>query len=204
MGSLYPANEGGPYETRSYRPLFEDRRARNVGDTLVIVLNETTAASKNSNMSVERKASTSSAFNNTSPTFNGPMFSVANIANFAGSGDLKNDGTGASAVNNTFAGTITVTVIEVLSNGNLVVAGEKQVAVSNEEEIIRFAKEFDPQPFHIDEVAATIKPLTPQKARLAALKRQKDNAAKALQAERDRQQVQRAQQQIRRVVTKNP
>ena len=132
MGSLYPANEGGPYETRTYRPLFEDRRARNVGDTLTIVLNETTAASKNSNMSVERKASTSSTFNNTSPTFNGPMFSVANIANFAGSGDLKNDGTGASAVNNTFAGTITVTVIEILSNGNLVVAGEKQVAVSNE------------------------------------------------------------------------
>ena len=144
MGSLYPANEGGPYETRSYRPLFEDRRARNVGDTLVIVLNETTAASKNSNMSVERKASTSSTFNNTSPTFNGPMFSVSNIANFAGSGDLKNDGTGASAVNNTFAGTITVTVIEVLSNGNLVVAGEKQVAVSNEEEIIRFGGVVNP------------------------------------------------------------
>jgi len=144
MGSLYPANEGGPYETRSYRPLFEDRRARNVGDTLVIVLNETTAASKNSNMSVERKASTSSTFNNTSPTFNGPMFSVANIANFARSGDLKNDGHGASAVNNTFAGTITVTVIEVLSNGNLVVAGEKQVAVSNEEEIIRFGGVVNP------------------------------------------------------------
>ena len=69
MGSLYPANEGGPYETRSYRPLFEDRRARNVGDTLVIVLNETTAASKNSNMSVERKASTTSNFGNTSTTF---------------------------------------------------------------------------------------------------------------------------------------
>ena len=144
MGSLYPANEGGPYETRTYRPLFEDRRARNVGDTLTIVLNETTAASKNSNMSVERKASTSSTFNNTSPTFNGPMFSVANIANFAGSGDLKNDGTGASAVNNTFAGTNTVTVIEILSNGNLVVAGEKQVAVSNEEEIIRFGGVVNP------------------------------------------------------------
>jgi flagellar L-ring protein precursor FlgH len=144
MGSLYPANEGGPYETRTYRPLFEDRRARNVGDTLTIVLNETTAASKNSNMSVERKASTTSNFGNTSTTPNGVFTSVANIANFAGSGDLKNDGTGASAVNNTFAGTITVTVIEILSNGNLVVAGEKQVAVSNEEEIIRFGGVVNP------------------------------------------------------------
>jgi len=144
MGSLYPANEGGPYETRVYRPLFEDRRARNVGDTLTIVLNETTAASKNSNMLAERKANTASTFGNTSTTPNGVLTSIANIANFSGSGDLKNEGTGASAVNNTFAGTITVTVIEILSNGNLVVAGEKQVAVSNEEEIIRFGGVVNP------------------------------------------------------------
>ena len=144
MGSLYPANEGGPYETRTYRPLFEDRRARNVGDTVTIVLNETTSAAKNSNMLAQRKASTNSTFGNTSTTPNGVMTSVANIANFAGSGDLKNEGTGASAVNNTFAGTITCTVIEVLSNGNLIVAGEKQVAVSNEEEIIRFGGVVNP------------------------------------------------------------
>ena len=35
MGSLYPANSGGPQVSMvSHRPLFEDRRARNVGDTL--------------------------------------------------------------------------------------------------------------------------------------------------------------------------
>jgi flagellar L-ring protein precursor FlgH len=44
MGSLYPANSGGPYiNAVSHRPLFEDRRARNVGDTLTVVLNETTS-----------------------------------------------------------------------------------------------------------------------------------------------------------------
>jgi flagellar L-ring protein precursor FlgH len=144
MGSLYPENGGGPYDSRVYKPLFEDKRARNVGDTLTIVLNETTAATKNSALSVERKATTNSAFSNTSPTFSGPMFGLSNISNFAGTGDLKNDGTGLSQVNNTFAGTITCTVIEVLSNGNLVVAGEKQVAVSNEEEIIRFGGVVNP------------------------------------------------------------
>jgi flagellar L-ring protein precursor FlgH len=42
MGSLYPANSGGPYiNAVSHRPLFEDRRARNVGDTLTVLLNET-------------------------------------------------------------------------------------------------------------------------------------------------------------------
>ena len=41
-----------------------------------------------------------------------------------------------------------------------------------------------------------IKPLTPQQARIAALKKQKDNASAALKRERDRQTIAKAQQQI--------
>ena len=51
----------------------------------------------------------------------------------------------------------------------------------------------DPIPVNEDEM---IKPLPPEKARLAALKQQKDTAAKLLKAERDRQQIKKAQQQI--------
>jgi hypothetical protein len=43
---------------------------------------------------------------------------------------------------------------------------------------------------------ATIKPLTPEKARINALKTQKDNASKALKAERDRQKIAKAQKTI--------
>jgi flagellar L-ring protein precursor FlgH len=139
MGSLYPANSGGPYVSMvSHRPLFEDRRARNVGDTLTVILNETTSAAKNSSMSAARKGTATSEF--TPGEGNGLQLykNVSKIANFDGTGELKSEGSGGSAANNTFAGTITVTVIEILSNGNLVVAGEKQVAISNEEEIIRF------------------------------------------------------------------
>ena len=51
----------------------------------------------------------------------------------------------------------------------------------------------------IDEVISTIKPqkpLTPQQARLDGLKRQKDNVIKQLKAERSRQKIAKAQQQI--------
>ena len=140
MGSLYPANSGGPYVSMvSHRPLFEDRRARNVGDTLTVILNETTSAAKNSSMSAARKGTTTSSFvpgDASKPK--GWFKGISDIGNFTGTGELKSEGAGGSAANNTFAGTITVTVIEILSNGNLVVAGEKQVAISNEEEIIRF------------------------------------------------------------------
>jgi len=139
MGSLYPAVSGGILSTVSHRPLFEDRRARNVGDTLTVILNETTSAAKNSSMSAARKGSITSSFApGTSSTRKGWYQGITDIGNFTGTGEVKNEGAGGSAANNTFAGTITVTVIEILANGNLVVAGEKQVAISNEEEIIRF------------------------------------------------------------------
>ena len=45
----------------------------------------------------------------------------------------------------------------------------------------------------------SIKPLTPQQARINALKLQKDNVTKQLKAERDRQKIAKAQQQINAV-----
>jgi len=48
-----------------------------------------------------------------------------------------------------------------------------------------------------------IKPLTPQQQRVKSLQTQKDNASKALKAERDRQRVSKAQQQIRDVKVGN-
>jgi hypothetical protein len=46
---------------------------------------------------------------------------------------------------------------------------------------------------------ATIKPLTPQQARIKSLKQAKDNASKALKVERDRQKIVKAQQTIAKV-----
>ena len=53
----------------------------------------------------------------------------------------------------------------------------------------------------LDEVVATIKPLTPQQSRIDTLKRQKDLASKNLKSERDRQRIDKAQQQIRAVTS---
>lgn len=51
------------------------------------------------------------------------------------------------------------------------------------------------------EQRTTTKPLTPQQARLNALKTQKDNASKALDSERKRQKVTKAQQNLRNVLS---
>lgn len=113
--------------------LFEDRRARNVGDTLIIVINEKTDASKKSNTNTGRTSN--NAFGVTALAgLPGKTFLGSNLnatSNFAF------DGKGESASNNDFSGTITVTVTEVLANGNLLVSGEKQVGINQGSEFIR-------------------------------------------------------------------
>src|SRR5690606_39490092 len=51
------------------------------------------------------------------------------------------EGTGSSRADNMFNGTLTTTVIGVLPNGNLQIAGEKQIAINRGSEHIRFRSE---------------------------------------------------------------
>ena len=53
----------------------------------------------------------------------------------------------------------------------------------------------------LDEVIGTIKPMNPQQAKLNSLKKQKEVASNNLKAERDRQKVSKAQQQIHMATT---
>jgi seryl-tRNA synthetase len=55
----------------------------------------------------------------------------------------------------------------------------------------------------LDEVIKAYKPLTPQQQRIKSLQTQKDNVSKQLKAERDRQKIQKAQQTIQSVASKN-
>ena len=73
----------------------------------------------------------------------GGLFGASQNANMSGENGIRSSG-GSSAAN-TFNGTITVTVIEVLANGNLVVSGEKQMAINQGAEFIRFSGVVNPR-----------------------------------------------------------
>jgi flagellar L-ring protein precursor FlgH len=134
-----PAN-GAIFQAASSRPLFEDRRARHVGDALTIVINEKTSAGKTGNDTGSKTGSSS--------------FSVGKLLglNTAVTGRMGVDTKGAnkfedkeaSNSSNTFTGTLAVTVSEVLPNGYLAVSGEKQVAFDKGAEYIRFSGTVNP------------------------------------------------------------
>jgi flagellar L-ring protein precursor FlgH len=119
------------------RNLFEDYRARNVGDTITVNLAEQTAASKTSNSAAEKQGSLGFALPTVAGT-GGRALGLQGVGMTATS-DNKFSGTGSATNNNNFTGTITVTVIEVFPNGNLLVSGEKQIGINQGSEYIRFS-----------------------------------------------------------------
>ena len=131
---------GAIFSVATARPLFEDRRARLPGDTLTVVIAEKTQASKKSDTKSDRSQAVDLAI----PTVTGlPLKSLAGISMTADSAN-KFGGSGQNTSTNDFTGTITVTVIDVYPNGNLLVSGEKQIGLKEGEEFIRFSGVVNP------------------------------------------------------------
>jgi len=113
---------GAIYQTSSYRPLFEDQRARLIGDVLTISINEKTSAGKTNASSGSKTGSTSFKV----PALLGVNSAITSNASIQASSANKFDEAGAETASNNFTGTIAVTIIEVFPNGNLLVSGEKK------------------------------------------------------------------------------
>ncbi len=138
-GAIYRAGYG--------LDLFRDLRARHVGDLLTINLQESTDASKSADTTITKDNTTSV----TSPTVLGSAveFSTPGLlplathqgnnlgASLGSSHDFA--GSGESNQSNSLTGDITVSVAEVLPNGDLVVQGEKLITLTRGNEYVRFS-----------------------------------------------------------------
>ena len=136
-----PPVTGSLYQQASYRPAFEDRRARMVGDNVTIQIVENVTASQKSSSTVDRNSKVSagvSALPFTSTKFTDKLGVGANSGNeFSGKGGTESA--------NTFSGSITATVVDVLPNGHLIVTGEKQIGVNQNVDVLRFSGTIDPR-----------------------------------------------------------
>jgi len=134
--------QSGASQAKPGMGLFEDRRAKRIGDILTVNLVEKTEAKRKSESTDERKANGSIEI--PSPTVLGHSTRAlgATSWNPAASNkiELKDNETNTNSV----SGSITVTVVDVLANGNLVVAGEKQVRINQDTEFIRLAGVVNP------------------------------------------------------------
>lgn len=134
-------NTGSLFQTASYRPSFEDNRARMVGDTVTIQIVENVTASQKSSSTANRSSSLESGIT----AF--PFLPAATLGKLSAGATTANDfsGKGGTESANTFSGSITTTVVEVLPNGHLVVTGEKQIGVNQNVDVLRFSGTVDPR-----------------------------------------------------------
>lgn len=122
-----PSQNGGIYQVGYSRGLFEDQRAKRVGDIVTIILDERTASKKSTETSLSKENETSVG----GITVHGLALEQAleGEREFSGSADADQS--------NSLQGNITVTVADVLPNGALFVRGEKWITLTNGDELIR-------------------------------------------------------------------
>jgi len=135
-GSIYASAASGAVQGAGRTmSLFEDNKARQVGDLLTIVLVERTSSTSRAQTSVAKD----SGFSLGAPviagvpvTYNGQSILQAEVE--AG---REFDGAGNSTQSNRLDGEITVQVVRALGNGNLLVSGQKQMRLNQGDELVQ-------------------------------------------------------------------
>jgi len=130
-----PPTNGAIYQAGREVILAENPVAHHIGDIVTIVLNEQTAA---------QKSATTSTSKATSVAMPGPTL-LGKAVTFHGNPVLQNNiddatkyqGQGERAESNSLTGYLTATVLRVLPNGNLFIAGEKQIGLNQGKEYVR-------------------------------------------------------------------
>ena len=150
-GSIWPGET-----TRN--SFFQDLRARNVGDTVTVIISEKTSAIKEATTSTSRASGNDIAIKK----FLGLPLKFG-MSNFLGQGnpfspevaskyDSTFEGSGTTKRSGQFEASITARVVEVLPNGNLVIEGKKDTILNNEHQYLVLSGIIRPEDLSVDNV----------------------------------------------------
>lgn len=136
--SVQKNDTGSIYQSATSWLLYEDLKARRIGDMLTVTLDEKTDAQKSAETGTSKETDSSGGVS-ISPNISGKF------GNASASGNLDSDfsssnefeGKADSSQSNSLRGSVTVVVVDVLSNGNLKVQGEKWININQGEEFVR-------------------------------------------------------------------
>ncbi len=148
----YAAETGSLFNVNKATSLYDDSKPRGIGDIITVTLDESTKAAKSSDADLSKSNDASM-----DPLSVGGRDLTVGEYNF--SYGLKNDNsfTGSAAANqsNSISGSISVEVIEVLANGNLLIRGEKWLTLNTGDEYIRLSGTIRPQDIDYDNTIAS-------------------------------------------------
>lgn len=128
---------GGIYVSRQSDSWFGRGRNFQVGDVITVLLNESTQAARTQGSDLSRESSNNALSQSFTPKWGGQLGSVFNNPINLGSSSTKSKGTGTADQQASLTGSVAVSVVSVMANGNLVLRGEKQVALTEGSEVIQ-------------------------------------------------------------------
>lgn len=140
--AMQQAATGSLFNAGNYRPAFENRRARAVGDIVTINITERSSGAQRQNTNINRENSLMSSAS--ALPFLKPGASILGKLSANLNTESEFSGSGNTSSNNNFSGSITATVVDVLPNGHLVVSGEKQIGLNHNVDTLRFTGTVDP------------------------------------------------------------
>lgn len=124
------------YRADSFRPLTADNKSYRVGDALTVHVFENSSASASAGTGTRRANDIGSSLNHGSAKVVG-QFGIAASGEF--------DGGGRTQRANKLLATLTVTVREVLPNGDLRIAGEQMLTINEEQQKVDLQGRVRPQ-----------------------------------------------------------
>lgn len=143
---------GSIFDNAGVSSIYSDIKAHKVGDLITVNLEEKTSAAKNAKTELGKKSN----FNVNPLTFAGQNFHIGKFTPEF-SGGTGNDFSGDSSANqsNSLQGNISVSVVQVLPNGNLKVQGEKWLMLNNGNEFIRVTGILRPEDINSDNTVSS-------------------------------------------------
>jgi len=132
---LLATNAGAQdFRENSRRSIFSDQKASRIGETVTILVVETTTASNDQSTTATRNDDlTFGASVNTGSAAGGTNLgaTIGSGSNFRGQGSISTKGSVRAK--------ITANVDSVLANGNLVINGSRRIVINEEEQVIRIS-----------------------------------------------------------------
>ncbi|HCH24464.1 MAG TPA: hypothetical protein DE179_09245 [Oceanospirillaceae bacterium] len=119
--------------------LFGDRKAYRVGDIITIMLREKTMSQKSASNVTSRKSNNNALSATQIAKFGTPGGLLLPTDTTMGSTSIDNTGNGSTSQSNTLGGDISATVVRVLTNGNLIIRGEKMISLNDGNEYIQIS-----------------------------------------------------------------
>ena len=128
---------GAIYVGRQSDSWFGKGRNFQVGDVITVLLNESTQAARSQVGSISRN-STNDMLSPGLAVLGNKLGGLMKGTDFSKT-DISNKGTGTADQTASLTGSVAVSVVEVMPNGNLVLRGEKQLALTEGSEVIQVA-----------------------------------------------------------------